>query len=86
MTVVNSIWKWLCEPVNAVISITYATAIAQSVAAETGWRWARVVANVPEASRLPLSRAKSYELTSRHSRRRGPFRRTIPNRNGHSCP
>jgi hypothetical protein len=46
MTVVNAIWKWLCEPVNAVISITYATAIAQSVAAETGWRWARVVANV----------------------------------------
>jgi len=38
--------NWILDPVNAVITITYATAIMQAVYAETQWRWARVVGNV----------------------------------------
>jgi hypothetical protein len=65
MTVVNSIWKWLCEPVNAVLTITYATAIAQSVATETGWRWARIMSNV--LASLPGFNARGLATAAKKS-------------------
>jgi hypothetical protein len=37
---------WLSDPYNQILAITYATAVAQAIAAETGWRWMHVVANV----------------------------------------
>ena len=37
---------WMTDPYNQILAITYATAVAQAIAAETGWRWMHVVANV----------------------------------------
>lgn len=38
--------NWISDPYNQILAITYATAVAQAIAAETGWRWMHVVANV----------------------------------------
>ena len=42
----NTIITWLSNPVNDILAITYATAIMQVVANETGWRWAEIVAKI----------------------------------------
>ncbi len=37
---------WFSDPVNMVLAVTYATAVVQALATETGWRWAAVLAKV----------------------------------------
>jgi hypothetical protein len=37
---------WITDPVNIALTITYMTALMQSLATETGWRWAHIVSNV----------------------------------------
>ena len=40
---------WISDPVNIALTITYLNAIMQSLATDTGWRWAHIVANVLSA-------------------------------------
>lgn len=42
----QKVLTWLSDPYNQILTITYATAVTQAIAAETGWRWMHVVANV----------------------------------------
>jgi hypothetical protein len=64
MTYVDRFAKWLSDPYNQILAITYATAVVQAVAAETGWRWAHVLSNVLAA--LPGVSVKGLATAARN--------------------
>lgn len=42
-------YQWLQVPTNAILTLTYATAIAQALYARTGWRWVQVLQDILSA-------------------------------------
>jgi hypothetical protein len=46
MTYTDRLIKWLIDRDNQILLVTYATAISQAIAAQTGWRWATVTSKV----------------------------------------